>query len=432
MNNPKIYSGHRERMRHRLSLAGFEAMATYELLEMLLYFPVARRDTHPAAKLLLLEFGSLSGVLGARCEELRRVEGIGRRCAEFINCAGELIFSEPLEDKAARICDTESLAAHFAAHFKGECEPVVALLCLDNSMRPIKTVTVAHARLSSGGIRPGDFVSAAIYAGAARVAIAEYSPFSAGIAAEGEISGYNMLSDAFRSFEIPSAAGLIISGNGYSRIDAKSFSSPVLLKQDLPEERLTGAGLAALLEPLLSFVCKEPRAAAERIGAAIHTKEILFTTDTDTLAELSGSRSAAELIRLLAFIASRSAVEAVRFGKKYTEEQIKAYLSALFLSYEREALYLLSFDTAGRLIAADKLSEGSYSGLNISVRAIADAAMRRCADSLILAHNHPRGEASPSEDDISATRTLKDALAPAGIRLAAHYTVSPSEIYKID
>lgn len=61
----KHYHGHRERLRQRFREAGPEALADYELLELLLFFSIYRRDTKPLAKDLLQRFGGLGGVLAA-------------------------------------------------------------------------------------------------------------------------------------------------------------------------------------------------------------------------------------------------------------------------------------------------------------------------------------------------------------------------------
>lgn len=61
----KHYHGHRERLRQRFREVSPEALADYELLELLLFFSVYRRDTKPTAKALLDRFGSLGGVLAA-------------------------------------------------------------------------------------------------------------------------------------------------------------------------------------------------------------------------------------------------------------------------------------------------------------------------------------------------------------------------------
>lgn len=73
--------GHRDRLRERFANAGTEALADYELLELLLFRLIPRRDTKPIAKALLKRFGSLSRVLGAPPHLLREVPGIGASVA---------------------------------------------------------------------------------------------------------------------------------------------------------------------------------------------------------------------------------------------------------------------------------------------------------------------------------------------------------------
>ncbi len=69
--------GHRARMRERLLSRGPEALADYEVLEMLLFLGIPRRDTKPLAKELINRFGSLSAVLTATPEALARQDGLG-------------------------------------------------------------------------------------------------------------------------------------------------------------------------------------------------------------------------------------------------------------------------------------------------------------------------------------------------------------------
>ncbi|MGO7675577.1 hypothetical protein ACC685_37715, partial [Rhizobium ruizarguesonis] len=59
------YHGHRERLRDRFRELGDNALADYEILELLLFRLIPRRETKPIAKALIERFGSLSGVFGA-------------------------------------------------------------------------------------------------------------------------------------------------------------------------------------------------------------------------------------------------------------------------------------------------------------------------------------------------------------------------------
>jgi DNA repair protein RadC len=71
------YHGHRTRLRERFRNAGPDALADYELLEMILFSAKAQGDTKPAAKALLKRFGSLAEVIRAPEQLLLEIDGVG-------------------------------------------------------------------------------------------------------------------------------------------------------------------------------------------------------------------------------------------------------------------------------------------------------------------------------------------------------------------
>jgi DNA repair protein RadC len=74
---PPHYLGHRDRLRARFHEAGGESLRDYELLELLLFRSIPRRDVKPLAKALIQRFGSFAEVLGAPRDRLFEVDGIG-------------------------------------------------------------------------------------------------------------------------------------------------------------------------------------------------------------------------------------------------------------------------------------------------------------------------------------------------------------------
>lgn len=78
------YHGHRDRLRQRYKKSGSEALEDYELLELILFRLIPRRDTKPIAKSLLETFGTLAQVFGAPANRLQEVKGIGEAVAQDI------------------------------------------------------------------------------------------------------------------------------------------------------------------------------------------------------------------------------------------------------------------------------------------------------------------------------------------------------------
>jgi DNA repair protein RadC len=78
VTDKKHYTGHRKRLQERFMKGGPEALPDYELLELVLFSALPRRDVKPLAKALLARFGSFAEVINADARALAEVEGIGQ------------------------------------------------------------------------------------------------------------------------------------------------------------------------------------------------------------------------------------------------------------------------------------------------------------------------------------------------------------------
>lgn len=94
--------GHRDRLKARFMKNGASALAEYELLELILFRSIPRRDTKPLAKQLISVFGTLSEVLGARPERLKEIKGIGQSTItdfQIVKAAAEALVSGEVREK---------------------------------------------------------------------------------------------------------------------------------------------------------------------------------------------------------------------------------------------------------------------------------------------------------------------------------------------
>ncbi len=74
---PDLRAGHRQRLKERFTSGGPEALPDYELLELVLFGAIPRRDTKDLAKRLLERFGSFAEVINAPPERLKEIKGVG-------------------------------------------------------------------------------------------------------------------------------------------------------------------------------------------------------------------------------------------------------------------------------------------------------------------------------------------------------------------
>ena len=96
------HAGHRARLRARFAKAGPEALADYELLELLLTRSIPRRDTKPIAKALIARFGSFGGALGADPARLTDVPGMGQSSAldlKIVAAAARMLVRHGIDDR---------------------------------------------------------------------------------------------------------------------------------------------------------------------------------------------------------------------------------------------------------------------------------------------------------------------------------------------
>ena len=156
--------GHRARMRTRLLTAGPDALLDHELLEMVLFLALPRRDTKPIARTLLARFGSFAGALSAPLHELREVEGLGEAGAAALRtvqaAALRLARAEVMERPVLNNWDR--LMAYLTAALARERVEQFRVLFLDTRNRLIADEAQARGTVNHTPVYPREVVKRAL------------------------------------------------------------------------------------------------------------------------------------------------------------------------------------------------------------------------------------------------------------------------------
>ncbi|HBA63034.1 MAG TPA: hypothetical protein DCZ20_04170 [Lachnospiraceae bacterium] len=129
-------------------------------------------------------------------------------------------------------------------------------------------------------------------------------------------------------------------------------------------------------------------------------------------------------IRCLSELAKRlSRAEAVKGLCFDRPESIANYYMEDMRHHGQEILKLLMLNTKSRLIGETMISKGTVNAAVISPRELLIEALQKNAVSIILMHNHPSGDPTPSREDILITRRVKEAGALIGIELLDHIVI---------
>ena len=108
---------------------------------------------------------------------------------------------------------------------------------------------------------------------------------------------------------------------------------------------------------------------------------------------------------------------------------VSAYLDRLDIKMgDREMFVVLHLDVRNRVVAHEITSVGTQTASLVHPREVFKSAILKGACSLILSHNHPSGETSPSKDDIDLTQRLVEAGRLMGIDVLDHIIVAPPDL----
>lgn len=135
---------------------------------------------------------------------------------------------------------------------------------------------------------------------------------------------------------------------------------------------------------------------------------------------------------LAAIKVTRSAVEELLYNEFSCREIIKCwtqlidYLRLHIGHNQNEVFHVLFLNTKLELIADEELQRGTINYTPIYPREVLKRALELGASSIILVHNHPCGDVSPSEEDIAVTKLIIDAIKPLGIKVCDHVIIGPN------
>lgn len=104
-------------------------------------------------------------------------------------------------------------------------------------------------------------------------------------------------------------------------------------------------------------------------------------------------------------------------------ETVARYLSAELAHQQRERFVVLLLDQQHQLMKLENLFEGTLNQAEVHAREVVKSALDHNAAAVILAHNHPSGDPSPSQSDIDLTRQLSQALALIEVRVLDHIII---------
>lgn len=175
-----LYLGHRKRLRERFLKSGFDGFSDHEVVELLLTLAIPRLDVKEPAKILLIRFGSLRGIVDAPIEEIRKVKGIGEVAPvalKVVREAANLYLQQTAEERES-LADPEVLVYYWRTRIGALPHEVFQVGYLDSGYRLLRdgVETIEEGTTDRATVYPRRVVEAALRRKAAALVFAHNHP----------------------------------------------------------------------------------------------------------------------------------------------------------------------------------------------------------------------------------------------------------------
>lgn len=216
-----IHDGHRERMKSRFIQAGIDGFNDHNLLEMLLFYAVPRKNTNVMAHNLIKHFGSLTAVFEADFEALKEVEGIGDNAATLIKLAPQL-GKRYLEEKSVprnTVNNVSQAGEYFVAKFMFEVNESAYALLLDSSNGIIACKQISRGIVNATEVGVRMLVETAIKNNAVSVILAHNHPDGPPLPSKEDEYCTSLVKKALELVDVKLADHIIVAGKEFHSLN---------------------------------------------------------------------------------------------------------------------------------------------------------------------------------------------------------------------
>lgn len=223
-----IHKGHRQRLKDRFLKEGLDNFDELYVLELLLYYCIAQKDTNSIAHALLDYFGSLTAVFEATPEELQKVPGIGPHVATFLTLIPQV--GRYYQIKCAETGDIlhtiDQCGNYLVPYFYGRENETVFLLCLDAKCKVLGCKLVGEGSVNSANIPIRRVVEIALNANATTVVLAHNHPSGLALPSADDIQTTLRVAKAMDAVEITLADHIVVADNDFVSLSQSGFYRP--------------------------------------------------------------------------------------------------------------------------------------------------------------------------------------------------------------
>lgn len=221
----QVHEGHRERLKNRFLTEGLDGFEQHQILELLLFYVIPRKDTNPIAHQLIEKYGSLAAVLEADPKDLASISGIGNNTAvllSLIPSLARIYFKDKWGDKP--LLNSSSKAGEYVVSlFAGRNYEVFYVICLDAQNRVNYAALVHEGTINEAPVYPRLIVETALRHQANSVILAHNHPGGTLQPSSADIEVTKRIIAALDAISISVVDHIIVAGDRYLSLAEKGL-----------------------------------------------------------------------------------------------------------------------------------------------------------------------------------------------------------------
>jgi DNA repair protein RadC len=212
-----LHEGHREKVKQRFIEEGLNAFEDHQVLELLLFYTIPRKDTNEMAHRLLEKFGTLESLFDSKPEELVKKGKVTRNTAIFLSMVPELARRYMMLKQGRKpVLDSSSKAGQFITTlFIGKTYEAFYVCCL-NSQNQLNYAALVHeGTINEAPVYPRLIVETALRHQASSIILAHNHPGGSLKPSNADIEVTRKICDAMKTISVSVIDHIIAAGNNY-------------------------------------------------------------------------------------------------------------------------------------------------------------------------------------------------------------------------
>lgn len=212
-----LHEGHRKRLKEKFEKFGLDHFDEHEVLELLLFWAIPRKDTNKIAHMLINKFGSISSVLDAPINLLIEVDDIGKSCALFLKLIPQVarVYEESKYFNNKKVPSLEECYTKLVLKFIGRTTEVVAIMLFDSKGKIVFDGIINHGSVNAVEVYSRRIIELVSAYSATSMILAHNHPSGIALPSAADIKSTDELSKTLKSMRVTIIDHIIVADGDY-------------------------------------------------------------------------------------------------------------------------------------------------------------------------------------------------------------------------